>query len=442
MRFIIKDLHISSDAQGILELIADNEGYYKASFEFDEPWKGLIKTARFICREGYFDAILDDNDTCVIPCEVLHCTGILKVGVYAGTYGESLLTTTPAIMRVVNSILTESGTGIPKDPDEALYLEILDKCDEAVTVARSVEERANKGEFNGKPGPVGPKGDAGAVKFIPVVDRTLEEIPADKIDESAIYLVPSANTEDNNTFDEYVFIDGVPEIIGNASVAVNLDDYVKKTDYAQHTKTGLVYTPGWSALEIVNATGAIDLKAAENKHIDERSSQRAIKPSKLDYAIKSGLTANAEEWTEEEKAAARELVGATEEPETVTYSDAILGRARGYFGDDNIWVQVDAGNGLAIYNGKVLGVNGATKDAIKAKNTTRKPICTNLLDYAVKVGLTTNTETLTEEEKANALEWLGVNALVGDIETALDSIIAIQERTIALQESLIGGDVE
>lgn len=48
----------------------------------------------------------------------------------------------------------------------------------------------------------------------------------------------------------------------------------------------------------------------------------------------------------------------------------------------------------------------------------------------VKEGLTANTETLTEEEKAKACEWLGVNALVGNIEIALDNIIAIQENLI------------
>ena len=37
-----------------------------------------------------------------------------------------------------------------------------------------------------------------------------------------------------------------------------------------------------------------------------------------------------------------------------------------------------------------------------------KPITPTYLDYAVKVGLTTNTETLTEEEKAKAQTWLGL----------------------------------
>ena len=58
-----------------------------------------------------------------------------------------------------------------------------------------------------------------------------------------------------------------------------------------------------------------------------------------------------------------------------------------------------------------------------------RPIVPKKLDYAVKVGLTTNTLTLTDEEKAAAQNWLGL----GSIESALDAVIAIQN-------SLIGGD--
>lgn len=54
-----------------------------------------------------------------------------------------------------------------------------------------------------------------------------------------------------------------------------------------------------------------------------------------------------------------------------------------------------------------------------------KPITINRLDYAVKKGLTTNTETLTDEEKAAAQSWLGIDTLVGDINTALTNILGV-----------------
>ncbi len=48
-----------------------------------------------------------------------------------------------------------------------------------------------------------------------------------------------------------------------------------------------------------------------------------------------------------------------------------------------------------------------TKDIVDAKSHSQIPLTPHLLDYAVKVGLTTNTEALTAEEQAAAQSWLG-----------------------------------
>lgn len=80
------------------------------------------------------------------------------------------------------------------------------------------------------------------------------------------------------------------------------------------------------------------------------------------------------------------------------------------------------GNGLNVING-TLYVISVDENMINQKTDARRPITSKYLDYAVKVGVTTNTIPLTDEEKTAAQNWLGL----GDIETALDSIIAIQE---------------
>lgn len=76
-----------------------------------------------------------------------------------------------------------------------------------------------------------------------------------------------------------------------------------------------------------------------------------------------------------------------------------------------------ADNGIAIYAptgaAPALGVNPATRAQIFGKQYARKPICTDQLDYAIKVGLTTNTETLTDEEKRKAKKWLGIDNISG-----------------------------
>ena len=152
MHFIVNDLHIRCDGHEIEELVADNEGYYRAYFEFDSAWAGLAKTARFTCNEGYYDALIGLDDSCIIPSEVMHTPGLLYVGVYAGEYGKSLLTTTPASMRLVKSILTESMAGLPDDPDPAIYTQIVNTAMDALRMATDVQQRADNGDFNGKDG--------------------------------------------------------------------------------------------------------------------------------------------------------------------------------------------------------------------------------------------------------------------------------------------------
>lgn len=65
------------------------------------------------------------------------------------------------------------------------------------------------------------------------------------------------------------------------------------------------------------------------------------------------------------------------------------------------------GFGLIINGNGVLEIYQASKFDIDKKENLYNPITPYRLNYAVKVGITNNTETLTEEEKASACEWLG-----------------------------------
>lgn len=68
---------------------------------------------------------------------------------------------------------------------------------------------------------------------------------------------------------------------------------------------------------------------------------------------------------------------------------------------------VKIGSGLAGGANGTVGTYPTKKENIDAKNSSYLYVNTALLDYAVKVGVTTNTETLTDEEKTSACEWLG-----------------------------------
>lgn len=152
MHFIIKGLHICCDGHEIEELIADNYGYYHASFEFDADWDNVAKTARFICGDDHRDSLIGPDNTCLIPGEVLHCPGLLKVCVFAGDVLKPAIITDSACLRVTKSILTDSNYGLPDDPDPNIYTQIVNTAADALKIAKSVEERANAGEFNGRDG--------------------------------------------------------------------------------------------------------------------------------------------------------------------------------------------------------------------------------------------------------------------------------------------------
>lgn len=91
---------------------------------------------------------------------------------------------------------------------------------------------------------------------------------------------------------------------------VDLSEYVKNTDYATASKAGVVTVKdSIYGLKMDNGK-ELRLTFATTKDIDEKSGFRPIKSSELDYAVKAGMTTNTLEWTDEEKQAARELIGA------------------------------------------------------------------------------------------------------------------------------------
>lgn len=218
--------------------------------------------------------------------------------------------------------------------------------------------------------------------------------------------------------------------------------------------------------------------------------EKLIGENQLDLAIKIGMTTNKQEWTDDEKAKARLLIDAVDEtmvdkkiaaldldlelvrvveelPEVgesncvyfVTKSDTKesdvfdeymwVGDTYEFLGTKSMTidltnyvkntdyattttagvVKIYEGNGVKI-SGGVLALTSAANTHIDGKNQ-NTAITPKNLDYAVKVGLTTNTEILTPEEQEAAQTWLGL----GSIETTLDSIIEIQN-------NLIGGDIE
>ena len=279
-------------------------------------------------------------------------------------------------------------------PDDYIYTETeLWTAEKAVREA--LQAAKDSGEFDGPPGP---KGDPGVVKF-----KVVNELPETDT-ENAIYLVPVTDSTEDNLFDEYIYVDGAWEKIGSSTVAVDLADYVKNTDYANPSTAGVVKVfYGSHGLNVTS--GILIIMGASKADIAAKTQvYTPITPVNLDYAVKKGLADSKEEWTEDEKKSARELVGAVGATDFAAYKkpglvEILLG---GTYGIDYLY------GTISTVGNNALKVCKADNSEIEAKVHRYKPIVPNNLDYAVKVGVTTNTIALTDEEKAAAQAWLGI----------------------------------
>ena len=102
-----------------------------------------------------------------------------------------------------------------------------------------------------------------------------------------LYLVPKEESA-NDVYNEYIWIEQTSsfELIG--TTAVDLTDYVKNTDYATSSKTGLMRPA--NGLSVSGNTGAIVIACANTTQIDAKTDKYyPIVPSNLDYAVNSVL---------------------------------------------------------------------------------------------------------------------------------------------------------
>lgn len=267
-------------------------------------------------------------------------------------------------------------------PDDYVYTET-----ELWTAEKAVEEALEEAKANGDfKGDKGDKGEAGVINFVVV-----SELPETGSGDS-IYLLPNTIGE-NNQFDEYIYHNEAWEKIGSAGVEVNLDEYVKKTDYASTDVAGVIKVHKTANNGLVMANdGELCVYPCNLADIDaKKQNRKPITPYTLDYAVKSGMTTNALEWTDDEKKAARALIGA----------DLATSTTPGIVG-----VNV-ANYGIGVNTAGVLYIDAATEAQIDAKTNTRRPIVPSTVDYAVKKGLADSKEEWTDDEKAAAREQLG-----------------------------------
>ena len=122
LNFNVKQQTITLESTDI-QVVAESKNYLYCSFSFSEDWHDVIKTAIFISAKGdVFNVILED-DTCIVPWEVIKYPHF-SVSVFGG----DLITTNKVVVNVSKSGYSEGET--PKDPTPDVYAQILKMIEE------------------------------------------------------------------------------------------------------------------------------------------------------------------------------------------------------------------------------------------------------------------------------------------------------------------------
>ncbi len=304
------NIKVNSHTLEIEQNIDINAGEYNITtlnFEFSEEYEGLTKMAVFSnCETILKTAILDNQ--CTIPFEVLEEPGQVLLGVYGyeGEGEELELRYSPEPQYFNVKYGSYQNGGEPEIPPKSEWEQLVEEINEAITETNNLNISATKENhtttitithkdgteqeveiLDGEKGEKGDKGDPGAVHMIVV-----QTLPTHDIDESAIYLVPLENpTEEGNNYAEYVYINNQWELLGKIGVQVDLTDYVKFTDYASDSTSGVI--KAGNGLGVLTNSGYIYGKAYTYAQYQTMPTTNVISKATLDNVITGkGLVSN------------------------------------------------------------------------------------------------------------------------------------------------------
>lgn len=114
-------------------------------------------------------------------------------------------------------------------------------------------------------------------------------------------------TDKNNDVIKYAFFNGAWINVGLNDI--DLSNYVKNTDYATAQKAGIVRASDSGGLQLDSNGFLYTVPATENNITNKDNTYRPITAQNLDFAVKTGITNNSIELTDEEKATAQNWFG-------------------------------------------------------------------------------------------------------------------------------------
>ena len=215
-----------------------------------------------------------------------------------------------------------------------------------------------------------------------------------------------------------------------------LSDGIANIPIGSNKQLGLVMQDNGNETGIVIQSGVVKVYPASTTRIDSKTGSAPIVPSNLDYAVKVGITNNSNTLSADEKSNACDWIGAVKDVQangTSVLKDGVANIPLATSTQAGVVRPVPA-NGINVSNTGTLNLSKLSDASLPNKNSNYAVLVTQI-DLATKVGVTTNTITLTDEEKTNACNWLGAGH---QRTTVIDSATP----TVTLEKALANTDYQ
>ena len=158
------------------KIVANSKNYLFADFSFSSDWDGVIKTAIFSKGKKSYSVILDKDNSCLVPWEVLE-VGDFSVSVFGG----DLITTDSSIIQVIESGYTEGQT--PSNPTPDVYQQIISMIEDITVSGVTDEQIAKAVEKYLAENPIGGVDEAEVQRIVAeYISTNKEELKGDKGD--------------------------------------------------------------------------------------------------------------------------------------------------------------------------------------------------------------------------------------------------------------------
>lgn len=336
-------------------VVGGSKNYLHARFDLCEDWAGEQVMAIFEAAGKPYTRLIENGECCV-PWEVLQCKNFF-VSCVAG----SLITSNAAEVKVSPCGATDGTPGA--EPTPSAYEQMVSIMEETKEIAQSVRDDADNGMFDGEKGDPGTQGE---IKKI--VSNASNPVCIPNLDSGAYILKGTFKPYTDATWTSY--FDNCFAVIQK----VEGDHYNRGYMHLHNPTSNAIhhydFCDNWS-----------NLTRGDMKYLGEvpKLQERVTK-----------LEENGDD------------VDLTDYVKKTDYATAYEG------GVVKVPTIGNVSKGIYISSEGILAIRQARENEIAGKTNIYNPLVPATLDYAIKVGLTTNTQTLTKEEKQAACEWLGV----------------------------------